>query len=289
MSAPRLGLDDLAALEEQRRFLLRSLEDLDLERDAGDLDDVDYETLHADYTHRAAEVLRAIDEQHELIEQDRPDRPLARKVIAVLAVVVVAVVAGLVVAATSGEHGPQQAAGGLDLTPSAEVTKCIDLMQTAFRPAAQGTGNANFASDALSTIKCFSARIDAHPDDAVAYTYRGWSMALLARQIDGAASPVDVQSFVQRSMQDLAKARSLAPRYPDALTFSAIASLWTQDVKSAEAYLAEIDALPLPANAPILGEVNQLLRPALTAARAQSTSSTPATTTSTVAPGPSTP
>ena len=51
---------DLDALAEERDFLLSSLRDLDAEHDAGDIDDVDYETLRDDYTVRTAQVLRAI-------------------------------------------------------------------------------------------------------------------------------------------------------------------------------------------------------------------------------------
>ena len=58
-----LDPDELAALEEQRDFLLRSLADLDREHDAGDLEDDDYQTLKDDYTARAADVLRAIEER----------------------------------------------------------------------------------------------------------------------------------------------------------------------------------------------------------------------------------
>ena len=52
-------LDRLAELEEERRFLLRSLDDLEREHEAGDVDDRDYETLQDGYTVRAAAVLRA--------------------------------------------------------------------------------------------------------------------------------------------------------------------------------------------------------------------------------------
>jgi hypothetical protein len=52
---------DLAALGEERDFLLRSLRDLEAEHDAQDIDDVDYETLRDDYTARTALVLRALE------------------------------------------------------------------------------------------------------------------------------------------------------------------------------------------------------------------------------------
>ncbi len=54
--------DRLAELEEERRFLLRSLADLEREHDAGDVDVDDYQTLRDGYTVRAASVLRSIDD-----------------------------------------------------------------------------------------------------------------------------------------------------------------------------------------------------------------------------------
>jgi tetratricopeptide (TPR) repeat protein len=49
-----------AALEDERDFCLRSLRDLEAERDAGDIDDADYEFLKDAYTARAAAALRAL-------------------------------------------------------------------------------------------------------------------------------------------------------------------------------------------------------------------------------------
>ena len=56
-----LDPDALVALEEQRDFLLRSIEDLDRELAAGDLDADDHRTLRDDYTARAAALIRSID------------------------------------------------------------------------------------------------------------------------------------------------------------------------------------------------------------------------------------
>src|SRR4051794_35217879 len=74
--APALDPDELAALEEQRDFLLASIVDLDREHDAGDLEDDDYRTLKDDYTARAAEVLRAIDERHAAFADAKRPRSL---------------------------------------------------------------------------------------------------------------------------------------------------------------------------------------------------------------------
>jgi hypothetical protein len=49
-----------SVLEEEREFFLRSLRDLEAERAAGDIDEVDYLALRDDYTVRAAHVLRQL-------------------------------------------------------------------------------------------------------------------------------------------------------------------------------------------------------------------------------------
>lgn len=261
-----IDLDELAALEEQRSFLLKSLDDLDREHEAGDLDDDDYETLRNDYTVRAAEVLHAIEDRQTIIDEALPTQRGFRRVLLVAAVAIVAVVAGLVVTSTSGGRSTTGTTGGQDLTASKATQVCVDQMTKTFAPVAQGKANANLGTQAITAITCFSDRIKDDPKDAVAYTYRGWTLALLARQLSGAASANDVAQFVGRARSDLAEARKLAPRFPDALAFSAINALWSQDLPTAKKLLAEIDALQLPADTPVLGYVDGMLRPALKAA-----------------------
>jgi hypothetical protein len=62
-AAPSARVEGAArlALEEERGFLLRSLEDLDAELAAGDIAGADYEMLRDRYTARAAAVLRALE------------------------------------------------------------------------------------------------------------------------------------------------------------------------------------------------------------------------------------
>src|ERR671910_13970 len=69
-----LGPDTLAALEEQRDFLLRSLADLEREHRAGDVDDHDYATLKDDYTARAARTIRAIEAHQARVAAARRGR-----------------------------------------------------------------------------------------------------------------------------------------------------------------------------------------------------------------------
>ena len=71
MSATRRRVVDAdrAPLEEQRDFLLRSLDDLEREHDAGDIDETDYLALRDDYTVRAAAVLRSL-EAHAALQTE---------------------------------------------------------------------------------------------------------------------------------------------------------------------------------------------------------------------------
>jgi cytochrome c-type biogenesis protein CcmH/NrfF len=65
-------------LDDERSFLLDSLEDLERERYAGDLSDVDYALLRDRYTHRAAEVLRALSREPSA-EQPSAEQPSAEQ------------------------------------------------------------------------------------------------------------------------------------------------------------------------------------------------------------------
>ena len=110
-----VDLDALSDLEEQRRFLLQSLKDLDRERDAGDIDESDYRTLRDDYTARAAAVLHAIEENKAgLVQQRQTRRRRSTKVTAlvVAAVIAFAIGGGVLVASTSGQRVPGQTATG---------------------------------------------------------------------------------------------------------------------------------------------------------------------------------
>ena len=63
---------DREALEAERDFLLRSLDDLEAEREAGNIDDGTYQTLHDDYTARAAAAIRSLEDGTDLTPPDPP-------------------------------------------------------------------------------------------------------------------------------------------------------------------------------------------------------------------------
>ena len=90
------------ALLEERDFLLGSLDDLEAEYAAGDLDDADYESLKADYTTRAARVLRAIEAGST--RTDRGTDSEANRLMWLAGITVVATLAGILVAQFSGSR-----------------------------------------------------------------------------------------------------------------------------------------------------------------------------------------
>ena len=189
--AAALNPDRLAELEEQRDHLLASLRDLEREHDAGDLDDVDYGELKDDYTARAAEVIRAIDEHHDLVERSRPERNVGRTMLVVVAVLVVAAVAGVLVARSSGQRGSGTITGN-DNSIRQQLASCQML---SFQKPAKG-------------VECYSAILAKEPDNLEALTYQGWALVRNDKVEEGA--------------KNLARAVKVDPDYPDARVFRAI-------------------------------------------------------------------
>jgi len=69
----KLDPDRLVELEQERDALLVSITDLEREHEAGDLDQVDFQTLHDGYTARTASVLRSIEGHQETLEQSKKE------------------------------------------------------------------------------------------------------------------------------------------------------------------------------------------------------------------------
>jgi tetratricopeptide (TPR) repeat protein len=184
-----LDADDRAALEEERDFLLASLDDLERERAAGDVDDHDYRTLKADYTARAAAVLRALDaDGGGEVEGDAPASPApgrrrtsprGRRLATLAGIALVAVLAGVLVAQASGRRGSGSLTG-LDVrAASSRITECQQLEQS---------------GDAEGALDCYSEVLDAVPANAEALTFRGW---LQVREFDVADGLSDLDAAIQ--------------------------------------------------------------------------------------------
>lgn len=154
--------DERAALEEERDFLLASLDDLERERAAGDVDDHDYRTLKADYTARAAAVLRALGAEATPEPSGRPTRRVAgrgRRLATIAGVALVAVLAGVLVAQSSGRRGSASLTG-LDVrAASSRIAQCQELDRS---------------EDVEGALACFTEVLEVLPANVEALTFRGW-------------------------------------------------------------------------------------------------------------------
>lgn len=195
-------------LQEERDFLLRSLDDLEREREAGDLDEADYESLRDSYTARAAAVLRAIEDPDAPPAPDdtpvpgpapRRRRGWARPVLVTAAVLAVAVLAGVLVAGSAGERLPgDPSSGSLTATgPSSALARARLLIGK---------------NRTLEAIKAYDEVLRDDPRQPEALAYRGWLLRLAGRAAGNRALVDSGLAFVDRAV-------AADPTYPDAHFF----------------------------------------------------------------------
>jgi hypothetical protein len=206
--------EERAIREEERDFLLSSLDDLERERLAGDVTDDDYHALKGSYTARAAAVLRELDDRvssHTSTEPSTPDamtRPRRWKAIVIGAMVVaVAIVAGIVVANSAGERLPGQTMTGT----------IGDGSVTSLLVEARATGMA----DIPRAVDLYSQVLAVESDNVEALTYIGWLTVLSATQDQ--TSDIDiVRERFQSGLVLLRQATVVDDTYPDAHCFLGI-------------------------------------------------------------------
>jgi hypothetical protein len=216
-----MDLDELAELTDERTFLLRSIEDLDRERAAGDIDDRDFTELRDGYVARAAAVLTAIDEQRAVMRSERRRVPVTRRLAVAGVVLVVAVGAGLLVARFSGTRLPGQTASGNSATSVSSML---------------AEARALLGTDNPAAIARYDEVLAVDPDQVEAITYRAWTHRALATDPIGSAALAEIRSELDRAVE-------LDPAYADAYVFRGVVA-WRDDhdaavaVKQFDAYYA---------------------------------------------------
>ena len=194
--------DEQASLEEERRFLLESLRDLEREHVAGDIDDEDYRVLKNGYVHRAAQIIKVLDAGVDAREA-RPGASMKRKLGVVATVALVAGAAGWFVAQQSGQRLPGQTiSGGIEDSTASMLSQARAL---------------NF-SEPKTAIDLYSKILALNPDHVEALTYRSWLIALVARD---APDDMRILAFAAAT-QGLDRAIGVEPDYPDAHCFLGI-------------------------------------------------------------------
>jgi len=190
-------------LRDERQFLLQSLHDLDRERDAGDIDDLDYTTLRDGYTARAARVITRLNSD-EISSRKNPSRPQRRKMLLIAAVVIVSASGiGWFMATQLGQRLPGQSlSGGI-----ADSTASLLSQARAI----------NF-SDPAKAVDLYSQVLKINPDNIEALTYRAWLIALVSRD---ATDDLKILAFATAT-EDLGHAIAIDPNYADAHCFLGI-------------------------------------------------------------------
>jgi hypothetical protein len=218
----KLDPDRLAALEEERDFLLRSLRDLEAEHEVGDVDDHDYAALEDDYTARAAAVIRAIEGQRAE-RAAAPRHSLTWRVVVAAVVAVLAVGAGVLVAQWSGSRGAGDSiTGGIR-------TDTRDELVAARQEAASG----NF----LQAAKDYQSVIDEDPANVEALAYEGWMNRLLAGEVTGSTRA----KLLAKAKSSLQAALATDAKDPTSLIFMAAV---LDDLGQPKAALADLDQVP---------------------------------------------
>jgi tetratricopeptide (TPR) repeat protein len=196
--------DSVAALEEERDFLLRSLDDLEREYAAGDVDLADYAQLKDSYVARTAEVLRAIDAGAKPPRGTRSWRPT---IITVVVVAVVAVAVALLLPHALGERS-----AGQSITGDASETESDLLVQARQLQA----------TDPQGALDKFRQVLKTDPDNAEALTYSGWLLALVASAAVQRNLGDQGQQLMVQAEQSIDRAIAVAPTYADPYCFKAV-------------------------------------------------------------------
>jgi len=220
--------DDRVLLEEEREHLLGSLEDLESEFLAGDMDEPDYLTLKEEYTLRAAQVLRDLDPQSPKKtvalspQQKLSSRPKWRTAAVALSVLGFAALAGVLVARGSGQRGDNAITGSTGTFREQLVT----CQTTSFQKPIAG-------------IDCYDRILSSAPENLEALTYQGWAYVRSDQPEKGTAN--------------FNKVVALNPSYADVRVFRASVAATAQDYPAAA---KELDAFyassPSPAAVQVL-------------------------------------
>jgi hypothetical protein len=235
---------DVAELEDERDFLLSSLEDLERERAAGDLDDHDYTALRDDYTARAASVIRAIAAGSAPAPTPAPEGRRGRTIAVGALVALFALVTGVLVAQSVGRRDPGElSSGGVRQSVTEKLNEAGRLLGT----------------DPAAAIELYGEVLEQDAGNVEALTYRGWGLYLSGSSGEGLTSLID--------------AATADPQYPDVHAFLAVVFFRNGLVDEASRELDRLDALDPPAQ---IRDLTSGLRDQVEAARASTTTTAPA-------------
>jgi hypothetical protein len=221
--------DGREELEDEREFLLRSLDDLDSELVAGNIDPDTYRVLHDDYTARASAVIQSLADGVDRHSPDAPSVPPLMRLLTVGGVVVFAVLAAILLAHTIGQRNPGQEitgdsqAGG---TPTTSATSSLSAAQAAAKaapksyPAQIAYARALLDADAIpAAIQQYVVASKADPTQPEPLAYAGGLTTSIVSQVTDAN---DQKTLLAQASRNLDQAIALDPTYPDSYAFKGV-------------------------------------------------------------------
>ena len=203
-------------LEQERDFLLQSLDDLEAERAAGTIDDESYAELHDDYTARAAATLRALRDGVDA-RPARPPVPASRRVLVIGGLVAFAVVAAVALAFALGARLPGE-------TSSGNSTVTVDARRDRLEATVRDNPDDVEARLALArflerqgatldSLKAYDAAVRIAPENGDALANAGRLRYIVAGQLPSAEAR---EQFVETARSLLDRAVTAAPDFADA-------------------------------------------------------------------------
>lgn len=228
--------DEAARLAAERDFLLRSLDDLEREREKGAIDDESYERLHDEYTARAAVVIRAlrdgVDERPAAPPPSTRRRVLTAVGIVVFLLVVVGALAYFVTdrgdgGTATGNTGASQSGGNGGsggITVEQRRQRLLDAVAADPDDLASRLLLARYLEadgDLAGALQQYDEVLARNPQSAEAEAQAGRILYLTALAAVK-SNPDAVDGLVQQSMARLDRAVEIDPSYPDVRYFRAI-------------------------------------------------------------------
>jgi cytochrome c-type biogenesis protein CcmH/NrfG len=270
---------DREALEAERDFLLRSIDDLEEERAAGNVDDGTYRELHDDYTARAAAVIRSLDAGADLTVPEPRSASTLTRALTVGGIVVFALVAAVLLSRAVGQRRPGQTITGNAQVGSGSTTTVVDpgseLAAAVKRQPKSYAAHIAYARYLMQknafadSVREFGAAARLDPSQPEPPTYAAWAGALVSQQVGDAATR---QSLLSASLERINEVIQAHPKYPDAHALKGVILFdFERDARH---------AIPSFQQFLLLTDETNPLRPQVLAVLAEAEKAAPATSTS---------
>ncbi len=274
-------------LEAEREFLLRSLDDLDAELLAGNIDPESYRVLHDDYTARAAAVIRTLGDGVPRPAPDTPRATPALRVVTVAGIVVFGLLAAFLLTRTLGERHPGQTitgnaqVNGNGATPTtgspgdqvSAAKAAVDAQPQSYdariRYARALTGASQYA-DAIVEFG-IASQIDSSQPEPLAYG--GWISALIGRDV---TDPGAKKTLLDAAHSGLDRAIALDPSYTDAYVFKGLLLSQIDNKPCAAVPQFQKFLVLAPSDHPMRSQVLNALAAAVTAGKCPTATTTTA-------------